>query len=328
MLHTPICDLLGIQAPIIQAAIAPYTSAELVAAVVGAGGFGSIGTAMRSADEVKAEIARTKEMTDRPFAVNFTMTSFSQELWDYVLEARPAAISLALGDPGDLVQQAHDAGARVIQQVHTVEQGRQAVGRGVDAIIAQGTEAGGFGGVIATMTLVPQVVDAVAPIPVLAAGGIADGRGLAAALTLGAQGVNVGTRFLATTEAPINDHWKQMIVDAKSEDAVKVEFLDSVFPKPEGMFETSPRSLRTTFIDEWNTRRDDAVYASEHLRALIVTSLERNHAEDMVPFGGQSAGLIHEILPAAEVVRRMVADAELALDRAGSMRSSTEGTIA
>ena len=120
-------------------------------------------------------------------------------------------------------------------------------------IIAQGSEAGGFGGFVSTMALVPQVADAVAPTPVVAAGGIADGRGLAAAIVLGAQGINIGTRFLAATEAAVPESWQQRILAARSEDAVKVEFVDEAFPPgDEGSYPAQPRVLRTPFVDEWN----------------------------------------------------------------------------
>jgi enoyl-[acyl-carrier protein] reductase II len=186
MLHTPLCDLLGIEYPIIQASLGPWTSVELVAAVSNAGGLGSLGTALRSAEEIKKQIARTRELTERPFVVNHTLRPLNEEAFAVTLEARPPIISFALGDPGNLVKRAHDVGILFIQQVSTVQQAREAAERGVDVIIAQGGEAGGFGGTVGAITLIPQVVDAVSPLPVVAAGGIADGRGLAAALLLGA----------------------------------------------------------------------------------------------------------------------------------------------
>lgn len=201
-----------------------------------------------------------------------------------------------------------------MQQVHSVEQARKAADQGVDVIIAQGSEAGGFGGAVSTMALVPQVVDAVSPIPVVAAGGIADGRGLAAALALGAQGVNIGTRFLAAAETTIPDAWKQAILDAESEDAVKVEFANEVFPPPgpEG-YDTLPRVLRTPFVEEWN-RRPEAVEAqAERLREELAGALQGGRAHELVPFTGQTAGMIDEILPVAEILQRLVVEAEAAL---------------
>jgi NAD(P)H-dependent flavin oxidoreductase YrpB (nitropropane dioxygenase family) len=145
----------------------------------------------------------------------------SEEAYALTLDLAPPVISLALGLRKELVDRARAAGSRVVQQVHTAEQAERAVAAGADAIIAQGGEAGGFGGTISTLALVPQVVDAVTPVPVLAAGGVADGRGLAAAIVLGAQGVNIGTRFMAAAGAEIPDAYKQAIVAAGSEDAVR-----------------------------------------------------------------------------------------------------------
>jgi len=204
-----------------------------------------------------------------------------------------------------------------MQQVHTAAQAEEAAGFGVDVIIAQGGEAGGFGGTVSTMALVPQVVDAVAPVPVVAAGGIADGRGLAAALTLGAQGVNIGTRFVASTEANVAEEWQDAIVHASSEDAVKVEFADEVFPPAgPGGYGTRPRALRTPFVDEWNARPEEAARAAERLGGELIDAVRAGRAHELVPFTGQTAGLIGDVLPVAEIVRRKVAEAEQALGAA------------
>jgi enoyl-[acyl-carrier protein] reductase II len=179
VLRTPVCDVLGIEVPIMQAAIWPATAPELVAAVSDAGGLGSIGSVFESAESVQRQIVCVRELTSRPFAVNHVVPLLDEEAFKITLEAQPAVISLALGDPGDLVERAHAARAKVIHQVHTVAQARRVAELAVDVIIAQGSEAGGQGmslGVVA-MALIPQVVDAVAPIPVLAAGAVADGRG-------------------------------------------------------------------------------------------------------------------------------------------------------
>lgn len=328
MLRTPLCDLLGIEAPVMQAAIAPYTSAELVAAVSNAGGLGSVGTAMRPPAAVREELARTRELTARPFAVNFTLHTLESETWTLALAGRPPVVSFALGDPGDLVARAHDAGAKVIQQVHTVAQAEHAAARGVDAIIAQGGEAGGFGGPVAALILVPQVVDAVAPVPVLAAGGIADGRGLAAALVLGAQGVNIGTRFLAAAETPIPAAWKQAILAAASEDAVRAEFVPDLFPPGPPApgtgerYAVAPRALRTPFVDGWNADRTGARQAAARLREEVVAALRTDRMHDYVPFTGQTAGAIRDVRPAAALVQDLVAEAGAALARAGALAAA------
>ncbi|MEX0991432.1 MAG: nitronate monooxygenase [Actinomycetota bacterium] len=314
MLRTELCETYGIQHPIVQAGMGPFGSGgELAATVSNAGAIGTLGGSARPLDELRAELAKIHELTNRPFVVNFTQPYLQQvpEAFDIALEASPPVVSMALGDPGDLVQRAHDAGALFMQQVHTVEQAALVAGRGVDAIIAQGTEAGGFTGRIAMQVLVPQVVDAVSPIPVIAAGGIADGRGLAAALVLGAEGVNVGTRFLASDESSISPAWKQALVEARPEDAVKAEVWDAVFPKPGGgAFDVVPRSLRTAFIESWATRLGEANDEADRLGAEIGSAVSENRMEDFVPFTGQVVGLIDAILPAAQIVHDMVADAE------------------
>src|SRR4051812_11064830 len=251
MLRTALCDVLGIDVPIILAAMGgTATSAEFAAAASNEGALGSIGSLFRSTAAVNRDIDVVRELTNRNFAVNHIPPTLDREAFRHTLAARPAVISFALGDPGDLVQQAHDVGSKVMVQVTTVAQAIEAAERGVDVIIAQGGEAGGFGGTVSTMALVPQVVDAVSPIPVVAAGGIFDGRGIAAAFMLGAVGVNMGTRFLASKEAPIDNAWKEALVGAQSEEAVKVDALNDIRPLPgTAGYGTVLRSLRTPFLE-------------------------------------------------------------------------------
>jgi enoyl-[acyl-carrier protein] reductase II len=243
MLQTPLCTLLGIEFPIIQAGMGVFTSAELAAAVSNAGGLGSVGTFLRPVEDLPRQLARLRELTSRPFAINHLVPALDEGAFAHTLAARPPVIVLALGDPGDLVQRAHGLGSLGSPLVTTVPQACEAAARGVDVIIAQGGEAGGYGGTIATFTLLPQVVDAVRPLPVVAAGGIADGRGLAAALVLGAAGVNIGTRFLASVEAPIPLGWKHRIVEAEAQDTVKVEVWNDISPVPgsRGVWYRHPR---------------------------------------------------------------------------------------
>jgi enoyl-[acyl-carrier protein] reductase II len=316
VLHTPVCDVLGVEVPIMQAAIWPATAPELVAAVSDAGGLGSIGSVFESAESVEGQIARVRELTSRPFAVNHVVPLLDEEAFKVTLEAEPAVISLALGDPGDLVERAHAAGAKVVHQVHTVAQARRVAELAVDVIIAQGSEAGGQGlslGVGA-MALIPQVVDAVSPIPVLAAGAVADGRGLAAALVLGAQGANVGTRFLASEEASADESWKRTILATESEDVVKFEVWKEIFPPPsEGAYETAPRVMRTSFVEEWQRRPEAARREAERLRDEVMSVVRERRVHELVPFTGQTAGMIHAVLPASEIIRGMVSEAEEAL---------------
>ena len=222
MLRTSLCDLLGIDVPIVLAPFGPWDEVDLCAAVSEAGGLGSVGTAVRSPAELEAQWARIRERTTRPFAVNHTGRPFDEAAFAATLAARPKAISFHMGIPTELVTRAHDAGILWLQTVGDVEAAEAALAAGADVLVAQGGEAGGNSGWIATMVLVPAVVDVAGDVPVVAAGGIADGRGVAAALVLGAQGASLGTRFLATHEMGIDAAWKRMIVDAGAHDAVKV----------------------------------------------------------------------------------------------------------
>ena len=316
MLRTPLCEVLGIEVPVMQAAIWPATAPELVAAVSEVGGLGSIGSVFESAESVRRQIARVGELTSRPFAVNHVVPLLDEEAFEATLEAEPAVISFALGDPGDLVERARAAGAKVVHQVHTVRQARRAAELGVDAIIAQGSEAGGQGMAlgVGAMALIPQVVDAVAPTPVLAAGGVADGRGLAAALVLGAQGANVGTRFLASEEASAHESWKRAILEAESEDVIRFEAWKEIFPPSGGgAYETVPRVIRTSFVEEWQRRLGEARGEAERLRSEVISVVRQRKPHELLPFTGQTAGLVHEVLPAAAIVREMVSEAENAL---------------
>ncbi len=324
MLKTPLCDLFGIELPIILAPMGTCTSAELAAAVSNAGGLGGVGSLFRATAAVKRDIDVVKRLTRRPFAINHIPQTLDAEAFRYTLEARPAVISFALDDPGDLVRQAHDVGSRVMLQVTTVAQAVQAAERGVDVIVAQGGEAGGYCGEVSTMVLVPQVVDAVSPIPVVAAGGIFDGRGIAAALMLGAAGVNLGTRFIAATESPATEEWKRAITDAKSEDAIKVDVLNDISPIPGTVgFGTVLRSLPTAFVTEWSGKREAARRERDRLRDRIVSTTQAGRPHECLLTAGQSAGAIHEVLSVGEIMRRLVAETETALSRAPDLAALT-----
>jgi enoyl-[acyl-carrier protein] reductase II len=316
MLKTALCDVLGIDVPIILAPMGSATSAEFAAAASNEGALGSIGSLFRTSAAIVRDIDVIKELTNRNFAVNHIPPMLDADAFGRTLAARPAVISFALGDPGDLVRQAHDVGAKTMVQVTTVAQAAQAAERGADVIIAQGGEAGGFGGSVSTMALVPQVVDAVSPIPVVAAGGIFDGRGVAAALMLGAVGVNIGTRFLASKEAPIDDAWKQAIAEARSEDAVKIDVLNDIQPVPGTVgYETVLRSLRTAFMDEWAAKREQARREGERLWAEIQERTRAGRRHETLLTAGQTAGGIKQILPLADIIRQLVSEAEAALSK-------------
>ena len=325
MIKTPLCDVFGIEIPIILAPMGTCTSAELAAAVSNAGGLGGIGTLFRAMTAIKRDIDVVRTLTSRPFAINHIPQTLDAEAFRYTLEARPAVISFTLADPGDLVRQAHDVGSSVMVQVTTVAQAVQAAERGADVISAQGSESGGYCGDVSTMALVPQVVDAVSPIPVVASGGIFDGRGIAAAFMLGAAGVNLGTRFIASLEAPAPIQWKHAITAAKSEDAIKVDVLNDISPLPgTAGFHTVLRSLHTGFLDEWSGKREEARRERDRLRAQIVSTTQAGRQHECLLTAGQTVGGINEILSVGEIMRRLVVETEATLLRAAGFEIASQ----
>jgi NAD(P)H-dependent flavin oxidoreductase YrpB (nitropropane dioxygenase family) len=306
-LHTPVCDLLGIEVPILQAGMSTYTTPELVAAVSNAGGLGIIGALGRSAEELKDEITKVRELTTRPFAVNHVVSQLDRATIDVTLALRVPILSLSWGRAPDLARRARDAGIKVIHQVNSPEEAGKVAADGADAIVAQGTEGGGHVGSMSTLPLVPQVVDLVNAVPVLAAGGIADGRGLAAALMLGAQGALIGTRFLATPEASGRGHSKDVILNALGSQTVASKFFDDVFGVrwPGSLV----RSIRNPLLDRWAQRQQDWALAADQIRPSLEAALA---AGDFV-LAGESAGLIHDIVPAGELVQRIAREAEALL---------------
>ena len=281
-----------------------YTTPELVAAVSNAGGLGIIGGLFRDADEVREEIRKVRELTSRPFGVNHVVSQIDPETFDVTLELRVPVLSLAWGRAGELVNRAHEAGIKVIHQVNTPEEAGQVASDGADVIVAQGTEGGGHVGGMSTLPLVPQVVDVVNGVPVLAAGGIADGRGVAAVLMLGAQGALIGTRFLATPEASGRGHSKDVILNALGSQTVASKFYDDVIGLrwPGALL----RTIRNPLLDRWAQRQQDWALAAEQIRPSLQAALA---AGDFV-IAGEAAGLIHDIVPAGELVARIAREAE------------------
>jgi nitronate monooxygenase/enoyl-[acyl-carrier protein] reductase II len=312
--------MVGIEHPIVQASIGPWSSAELAAAACEAGALGSYGTVRKPPATVREDLARLRDATDGPFAVNHTFRPFSEEAFQIGLDAAPRVVSLATGIRAELVERAHAAGCLFMQQVNTVEQAERAAAMGVDVLIAQGSEAGGFGGHVGTLALVRQVARAVAPLPVLAAGGVCDGAGLAAALVLGAQGVNVGTRFMAAAESTVPDGYKQAILTAHSEDTVKVAFADSVFPpEDEGGFGTVPRSLRTPFVERGNADPAAVARDAERWREELTSAVAEGRGHEVAPLAGETAGMVDAIEPVGEIVDSMVREAAEALRRGAAL---------
>jgi NAD(P)H-dependent flavin oxidoreductase YrpB (nitropropane dioxygenase family) len=312
MIKTPICDLLGIEHPIALGGMGSGTSPELVSAVSNAGGLGALGCHGLARDQVEERTTSIRRQTNKPFGLNFLLFHVREESFAAALELRPAVMQFAWARPDqDLrayVERSHQAGCLVTYMAGTVGEATRAVKAGADILIAQGTEGGGHVGWMASMPLIPMVVDAVAPIPVLAAGGFADGRGLVAALALGADGILLGTRFLATVESPLHQNFKQAIVDSDGHDTQLSEIPDiaSGLVWPGAMI----RSRRNRFIErwagrEWALRRDQAA-AAEGLAA----ARKSGDIEEGSLAMGQDAGLIRDIPPAGDVVTRIAEEAE------------------
>jgi NAD(P)H-dependent flavin oxidoreductase YrpB (nitropropane dioxygenase family) len=292
---------------------------ELVAAVSGAGGLGAMGCHYLKPEQIQVGTAAVRKLTNRPFALNFLLFDIEEDTFASALDLRPAVIALAWPLPQqDLkqyVERAHAAGCKVTFMAGGVPEAVRAAKAGADVIIAQGTEGGGHVGWQTTMTLVPMVVDAVAPIPVLAAGGIADGRGLAAAIMLGADGVLLGTRFLASTESSLHPNFKQSIVESDGHDTLLSEIPDVaaglVWPG------AMSRSRRNRFIERWAGREWALRQRQAEAKAALQAARKAGDVEEAVLSMGQDAGLIHDIAPAAEIVARIAEDAERILrDRA------------
>lgn len=317
MIRTPVCDLLKIEHPIALGGMGSATSPELVSAVSNAGGLGALGCHYLSPEQIRDRAATIRRQTNKPFGLNFLLFDTLADSLAAALELRPAVMQFAWARPEQDLKtyfdRAHQAGCIVTHMAGAVPEAIRAAKAGADIIVAQGTEGGGHVGWMASLPLIPMVVDAVAPTPVLAAGGFADGRGLAAALSLGADGVLLGTRFLATVESPLHANFKRAIVESDGHDTQL-----SVIPDiaaglvwPGAM----TRSRRNRFIERWSGRewalRQDRAKALEGLNAA-----RKSGDKDEGPLSmGQDAGLIHDIPPAAEIVRRIAEEAEEILTR-------------
>jgi NAD(P)H-dependent flavin oxidoreductase YrpB (nitropropane dioxygenase family) len=320
MLSTPLCNLLGIEVPIITAPMGPnITSLELAAAVSNAGGLGIISFGGNPPPLLRQEIHRLRSLTSKPFGVNLLLEFPVEEHVKVCIEEQVPVLSFFWGDPSPYVERAHAAGIKVVDQVGSVEAAQRSARAGIDVIIAQGVEAGGhIAGQVTTMVLVPRVVDAVAPTPVVAAGGIADARGLVAALALGAEGVVLGTRFLATPEAAAHPTYKQKVLEATEEDTVRTTLFGYGWPN------APHRTLRTAFVNEWlgqeargSEQRPDepvvgeTVFGGQRVPVLrfmgFPPSMDATgDIESMGLLAGQSVGLVGEIKPAAVIVREIV----------------------
>jgi nitronate monooxygenase len=318
--RTRLCDLLAIEHPILNAPMGIVAGASLAAAVSGSGGLGLIGGAFRDPDGLRAELRAARELTDRRVGVGFiSHRDETHVLAPVALDEGIPVIAHSFADPTPFVAPAHDAGALVLCQVRTVAEAERAAEAGVDAVVAQGTEAGGHTGRVSTLPLVPAVVDAVAPLPVIAAGGIGDARGIAAALVLGADGVWMGTRFEATPEAAVSRSYRERLVAATTDDTVLTEAFDLAIKMdwPEGI---AIRALRNRFTDEWHGREDEVRAWSRERSDEYRTGDYFFSPDRGVTPAGESVGLVRDVEPAGDIVRRLAAEVEAILrDRPASL---------
>ena len=314
-IHTKICDLLGVEHPVLLAGMGGVSYAEVCAAVSAAGGFGSLGMAGVSPRGIADQMARVRDLTDKPFGVDL-LTAQPESLTasvDVIIKGGAKAFIAGLGVPVAIVEELKQAGVIVMCMAGNVRHAVKAAEAGCDVIIAQGTEAGGHTGSVASVALWPQVVDAV-DIPVIAAGGLFDGRGLAAALAFGCEGVWLGTRFIASTEAHAGQLYKDAIVGMSESDTV----ISKVF---------TGKTLRAIANDstrdfEGKTAKPFAAQVAESVQlnrlgpiAGIVDNVDPAH---QCLAAGQGGGGITEILPAGEIVRRIMAEAETVLARSAA----------
>jgi enoyl-[acyl-carrier protein] reductase II len=300
---TRIQELLGLEYPIFQGGMAWVANADLAAAVSNGGGLGVIAAGNMPPELLDREIKRAKSMTDRPFAVNIMLMSPTAEAAiEVVAENRVPVVTTGAGSPGKVIERLKPLGTIIIPVIASVAHAKRVEKQGADAVVAEGTEAGGHIGELTTMVLVPQVADAVS-IPVVAAGGIADGRGVVAAFALGAEGVQVGTRFVCAVESPAHEAYKRMIIEATDRSTV-------VTGRTTGHPVRCIKNKLTKKFEEMEA----AGVSLEELEALGAGKLRAAVTDGDVEWGsvmaGQSAGLVKKVQPAAEIIKELFSDAE------------------
>ena len=305
-MKTELTELLGIEYPIIQGGMAWVAEYHLAAAVSEAGGLGLIGAANAPADWVRDQVRQVKKLTDKPFGVNIMLMSpYADEVAKVIVEEGVPVVTTGAGDPEKYMKMWKDAGVKIIPVVASVALARRMERCGADAVVAEGTESGGHIGETTTLVLVPQVVDAVS-ILVIAAGGIADGRGIAAAFMLGAKGVQMGTHFVATEECHVHQNYKDMILKAKDIDT-RVTGRTTGHPV---------RALRNQMTKEYLKKEAEGA-SFEELEQLTLGGLRRAVVDGDVKTGsvmsGQSAGLVKEQMTCAQLIQKLVKETDALL---------------
>jgi nitronate monooxygenase len=337
MLNTRITELFGIEFPIVSAGMGGVALAELAAAVSNAGGLGTIALAGFTPEAIQNEIAAARKLTDKPLLVNLLVPFLRPGIIETVAKEPIQGVTFFWGDPAEYVPIAKKSHLKVIWQCGSVKEAVAARDAGVDAVMVQGFEAGGHvRGIVTSLALIPSVRDAVGPdVPIIAAGGFADGRGLAAALALGADAAVFGTRFLASNEAAADPKYQQRILDAEAEETVHTELYDIGWPN------APHRVLRTKVIDEWERagrpetgkRPGEGKSIGKMTRGgmfievpmvkysvMAPTSSFEGDIEELAFYAGMSVSLVREKLPAGEIVRRIAAEAhEVIANRLASM---------
>lgn len=305
---TSLCDLLGIEYPILQGGMAWVSTAELAAAVSEAGGLGIIGSGHAPTEWLEEQIKKAKSLTKKPFGVNvMLMSPFAEQNMELIIRERVPVVTTGAGNPGKFIPGLKEVGTRVIPVIPSVALAQRMAKAGVDAVIAEGGESGGHIGELSTMPLVPQVVDAV-NIPVIAAGGFFDGRGLIAALALGAKGIQMGTRFMSATECTIHNNVKDLLIKAKDRDTIVT-----------GRTTGHPvRIIRNKLAKQFEERERQGAPVEE-LEKMGVGRLRMAMVDGEVQDGsvmaGQICSMIKKVEPASDIIKDIVTGAEIALNR-------------
>lgn len=305
-LETEICKLLDIKKPIIQGGMAWVATGELAAAVSSAGGLGIIGAGNAPADVIKKEIEKLKKLTDKPFGLNIMLLSpFADDIIELAIEEKVPVITTGAGNPGKHIKRFQEIGSKVIPVVPSVALAKRMARLDVDAVIVEGTEAGGHIGELTTMALIPQVADAV-DIPVIAAGGVADGRGFAAVLALGAAGAQIGTRFVCSEECTAAEEFKMAIVGARDRDAV-------VTGRSTGHPVRNIKNKLTRKIDQLEAEGADPQKIEKMGEGKLRDAVIDGDTKEGSVMAGQTAGMITEIKTAAEIIEEIISEAEMTI---------------
>jgi nitronate monooxygenase len=311
-LRSALTDMFAIDHPIVLAPMGGVAGGRLAAGVAEGGGLGMIGGGRGDGDWLERECALAESGTGKPWGIGLLSWAIDEEVIEWVIERRPAAIMLSFGDPAPYADAVRDAAIPLIVQVTTMAEAQRALDVGADVVVAQGTEAGGHGGGRSTLPFVPAVVDIAGAVPVLAAGGIADGRGLAAALVLGAAGAVIGTRFEATTEALINAEEAKAIMAAGASDTILGRVAD--IAADAGWPAAYPaRTLRNAFTDTWQDREDDLSHDDQAL-ASFRAGVDRADMDYVPIWAGEAVDLITELDTATALVPRISAEAIRAME--------------